>query len=1060
MFFLLAFFVLIATFFPINIAKGDAPEGWFPFVIPSEFPSDSLIDLSSVFDDGLAGSHGYLNSDGEGFEFDDGTPMKIWGVGGQGVLDHELSETVAKRYKAIGVNVVRLGAMDHFYEPLESNVKSRTGLLKKDPLISDDQQQVTQNFDEEAFDNLDYYIYQMKQNGIYVDIKLTDRREFTEADGVTNATELAEWQKYEIAGCYMFDSRMVELDKDYIDQFLNHYNPYTEMYYKDDPTIAILEIENEETIKPYSSSDRFDELSYPEHEHIPDYYLDQLDNLWNQWLENKYDTTENVLNAWDFDESSTELTSLGGWALTDNSPCSATDEILVNGIRVDISSAGSLSCVYLKQGIDIVADRYYKISFTASASSERTIKLFIPQKKEDGTFSSTNNLSREVLIEEGSHDYEIYFSGKDDSVEGTNEQFQIQMGDLIGDVTITDISLAEISGIGVEDEEYSSGFDFTRPYEEYEEMYPQQRILDLMEFYSYIQSSHNDDMYDYIKDDLGFNGIVVGTNFYTHILDPYSNKDTDFTSAHAYWDYVLPRISSTQTYMYNDSVFDGRIGMNPIVDFSRSNIEGKPFLVTEWNGYNFNPYDYEFPIMMPVYSTFLDFAGAMIHQAGPLYQIPEDENVPRLVQLDSYSDPQKVALLMAGSLIYRNQLLSKSTNEVILPMSHSDVLEEAVNELQNTFASSEWNTEDIEFPSKFNMNNLVALQSKVKIDFTEDSSSPTIPEVSDEDNLWSDTGEILFSSETRRFIADNDNLNVIFGNMSGSDMSHMDIVNSDEGAALLIPMDNKTLNESNKILLLATSECRNTNQECTLAEEEESGADLYDCNQGVYPTIFKNLNLSLDLKNLQENLSIYSLNEDGTIKEELGASSSEPGEYSFDFPDDTIWVVLMNKDHYTDTDSDGIMDDSDNCPFTFNPGQEDEDHDGKGDHCDGDSGGNDNNNNRGGSKKKKEKEISSTQYFSSATNPIEGGLTDTSESYYPSILDETPISDSDINDKDNEPTSSSLSAKDISLLSYVVMGILFLIPIIFFGFKKRWKVIGIILLIEIILIIAIIYLYL
>ena len=51
------------------------------------------------------------------------------------------------------------------------------------------------------------------------------------------------------------------------------------------------------------------------------------------------------------------------------------------------------------------------------------------------------------------------------------------------------------------------------------------------------------------------------------------------------------------------------------------------------------------------------------------------------------------------------------------------------------------------------------------------------------------------------------------------------------------------------------------------------------------------------------------------------------------------WFILRDKEAVTDSDSDGVLNDSDNCPATSNPEQNDLDNDGIGDACDSDIDG-------------------------------------------------------------------------------------------------------------------------
>ena len=68
-----------------------------------------------------------------------------------------------------------------------------------------------------------------------------------------------------------FDSRLIELQKEYAQQLLTHLNPYTKLKYTEDPAVAIVEINNENAIN----------VGF--HATSP-FYQDELTSLYNQWL--------------------------------------------------------------------------------------------------------------------------------------------------------------------------------------------------------------------------------------------------------------------------------------------------------------------------------------------------------------------------------------------------------------------------------------------------------------------------------------------------------------------------------------------------------------------------------------------------------------------------------------------------------------------------------------------------------------------------------------------------------------------------------------------------------
>ena len=192
------------------------------------------VDISFVFENEKpAGKHGFLKTEGENFVFEDGTPAKFWGTNfnsGENFPEHSHSEKLAKRLAMAGLNMVRLHQLDAEWST-PNIFQFRKGKLVKN----------TSEFDPESMDRLDYLIYCLKREGIYIYMDFLCYRRFKSGDGVENAVKLLEAAK---PNCD-FDGHLIELQRDYQKKFLDHVNPYTALAYKDEPCIAMAELVNE-----------------------------------------------------------------------------------------------------------------------------------------------------------------------------------------------------------------------------------------------------------------------------------------------------------------------------------------------------------------------------------------------------------------------------------------------------------------------------------------------------------------------------------------------------------------------------------------------------------------------------------------------------------------------------------------------------------------------------------------------------------------------------------------------------------------------------------------------
>lgn len=192
------------------------------------------VDISFVFEkEKPAGKHGFVRADGDDLRFEDGTVARFWGVnvnGGACFPEHNYSEKFARRLAQSGCNMVRFHQMDAQFDT--PNIFAYT----KGKRVSN-----TRKLDERSLDALDYLIYCLKNEGIYVYLDLLTYRHFKSGDGVMQFENLRDSAK---PWCNV-NPRLIELQKEFATQLWTHYNPYTKLAYKDEPAIALTEIVNE-----------------------------------------------------------------------------------------------------------------------------------------------------------------------------------------------------------------------------------------------------------------------------------------------------------------------------------------------------------------------------------------------------------------------------------------------------------------------------------------------------------------------------------------------------------------------------------------------------------------------------------------------------------------------------------------------------------------------------------------------------------------------------------------------------------------------------------------------
>jgi len=236
-----------------------------PFVIDHRAATSSPADLSFLHD-APAGKDGFIKVQGGHLVKPNGQRIRFWGVhltdwsrGSVELPPKEDTPMWASTLARFGVNIVRL----HFLD------------LPAPRGIVDSTKNDSRSFDPQQLDRLDFLVSELKKRGIYMDLNLNVGRSYKAGDGVPGFDQI-QWGK----GMTLFDTRLIELQKEYAKNLLTHVNPYTKTEYRNEPAIAIVEIVNENGIGLGFSSPR-----------APS-YDEELTNQYNAWLTAKYSAAE------------------------------------------------------------------------------------------------------------------------------------------------------------------------------------------------------------------------------------------------------------------------------------------------------------------------------------------------------------------------------------------------------------------------------------------------------------------------------------------------------------------------------------------------------------------------------------------------------------------------------------------------------------------------------------------------------------------------------------------------------------------------------------------------
>ena len=239
-----------------------AEDTWAFIPAEDEFRADALLDLRTLNEE-ESGETGFvgLSQDRNSFVRGDGKPIRFWTIGSD--IYRRSPEDMDRhcRFLAkLGVNMVRLHA---------TIAKTEEGSAVTD-------------VNEKEIEGIFRFIKSAKQNGIYLTISpYYGHHNTPKSWGLTGyAPTQMPW------GAIFIDPVMQEGYRAWTRALYTRENQHTGLAIKDDPTVAILQVHNEDSIFFWTM------------QHLPKPQMERLAKSFGEWLAKKYGSLEKAGQAW------------------------------------------------------------------------------------------------------------------------------------------------------------------------------------------------------------------------------------------------------------------------------------------------------------------------------------------------------------------------------------------------------------------------------------------------------------------------------------------------------------------------------------------------------------------------------------------------------------------------------------------------------------------------------------------------------------------------------------------------------------------------------------------
>ncbi len=883
-------YLFLPLIFLISLhAFGQTFDNGFNFYLPPDdsttqqflpaFPASQIADFITINADG------HFESNGE--------TIRFWGANmiyGACFPEKTKAPFIAARLRKMGFNLVRFHLFDSQWVDEEETIFYTNS-------------NTTQVLNFFALDRLHYFIAQLKEQGIYTNLNLHVARNFKEGDGVLHADSIQQNAK----AVSIFDSHLVELQKQFALQLLTPINSYTGLSLAEDPALAMIEITDENTLYGFWKSDMLRHQS--EGGLLIQRHVDSLDQKWNEFLQNKYADQAALEAAWNGSASTNganeQALDVGfenddpseNWIMELHQTAFASmhadtvDPFEGNlSCRVDVEEVtGTNWHIQFKQvGATIEAGKTYQIKFAAKAESPR--QLLIYAGRDNAPWNGYGAAQASLTTDWQEFTFPFSTTEDNDGFVRIGYQFNSNLGSYwIDNVSLTD---SEISGT-LPGESLDQG-NIQRPLYSQRQAFTDERMNDATIFYLSIQKGFFDEMYSFLKDDLGIHAAITGSSSFSGVSDIYTVQDLDYTDEHGNWDYIRYYSPWTADSWEVDNTPMLQSGnWTPLQSvFSGLAMKGKPFTISKY-GHSFpNRYHVEMIPWLTAYGAFHD-ADALIFRE---YNYSHDNWTKDMVD-DYYSFHRNTAIMALSPIYayaYREGLIAPANN-----VHEIEYSPDYIHQLHNVDGHGRWGKF---VPYDTRLAYTEAIRTKFGGTGTPDLSqlpppAGTVATTSTTETTI-DFDQGILKTETPKFVS-------VCGFIDETSVSAgpMDIISANDFATLAwLSLTDQPLSEADESVIVVSSKLQNSNMTW-------SGTTSFNSNWGGFPTEMFPMQATLELEVDALYLQVYPLNEIGEKGDPILLLPNASGNFIFEIDqlqDQTVWygIEALNTNHVSEIDPD------------------------------------------------------------------------------------------------------------------------------------------------------------